>query len=515
MNDGKAMRGGTATLIGMWAFLMLVGRSRLLADPDTFWHIAIGRRICELGAVPWVDEFSYSAGGRPWVAHSWLSEVLLAWLDRAGGLDAVLWGAVLLIGWHYAWLVERWRRGGADLLLAFAGLSLVFLASSHNLLARPLLWTVVLLGRTFALLLDIDAGRRTLRSLAWLPIVCWIWANLHPGALGGLGTIGLVFAGWIGTAPFAGRSPVKSKKDVLILASVGLAAVAAVFVNPYGGELVAAWRTNLSMDLPNLIVEHARLSFSSGEGLGFLLVAAAYGVCLLTCPLARWRVTWIVPVLWGVLGASRVRHAPLFGVVAMLALADVMPHSLPGRWLVRRGFWHAAVGLGGDSGRRSWGALACAVSLFALFCVMRHATADGPLVSRWARPPAAVWPAELEGALAEQYGKEQSGLRVWNEMEFGGFLMYRFPNWRVFVDGRCELYGEPFYRRLAAARDSASACRRLRNEPAADAALVKAGGTADKDLSDDPSWRPIARSSTAACFIRAKPGGAARGVAQR
>ena len=67
---------------------------RVFIDGDTNWHVAAGRWILEHGRVPGVDPFSYTYAGKPWVAHEWLSEVLmaLAWLAAGWG------GVVLLIG---------------------------------------------------------------------------------------------------------------------------------------------------------------------------------------------------------------------------------------------------------------------------------------------------------------------------------------------------------------------------------------------------------------------------------
>ena len=64
----------------------------VLNDPDTYWHLAAGQWILDHGRVPHVDVFSYSRPGIPWVAHEWLSEVLMALAWRAGG-----WGGMLVL----------------------------------------------------------------------------------------------------------------------------------------------------------------------------------------------------------------------------------------------------------------------------------------------------------------------------------------------------------------------------------------------------------------------------------
>ena len=63
-----------------------------LGDGDTFSHLATGEWIVAHGAAPRADPFSHSMPGAPWVAHEWLSEVLLALAFRLGG-----WGGVVLV----------------------------------------------------------------------------------------------------------------------------------------------------------------------------------------------------------------------------------------------------------------------------------------------------------------------------------------------------------------------------------------------------------------------------------
>src|SRR5436305_9777817 len=88
-----------------FAFLMpiafLFGRMNgvktLLNDCDTGWHIRTGEWILANRAIPAHDVFSFSKPGGPWFAWEWLSDVLFAGLNAAGGLRAVaIFGVVLL-----------------------------------------------------------------------------------------------------------------------------------------------------------------------------------------------------------------------------------------------------------------------------------------------------------------------------------------------------------------------------------------------------------------------------------
>ena len=54
---------------GVYALLLMLG-PRLLNDPDSFSHIAVGRWIMAQGAVPASDPFSFSMHGAPWIAFN-------------------------------------------------------------------------------------------------------------------------------------------------------------------------------------------------------------------------------------------------------------------------------------------------------------------------------------------------------------------------------------------------------------------------------------------------------------
>src|SRR5436309_1309711 len=68
-------------LLALCVYIQLIGKTNdLLSDPDTYWHIGIGRWIIEHKAIPDHDVFSYSIPGAPWIPFAWLADVVFAWL---------------------------------------------------------------------------------------------------------------------------------------------------------------------------------------------------------------------------------------------------------------------------------------------------------------------------------------------------------------------------------------------------------------------------------------------------
>src|SRR5271154_1951110 len=109
--------------IALALFALAAFSPAVLGVGDTFSHLATGEWIIANGAAPRADPFSHSMPGAQWVAHEWLSEVLLSLAFHLGGWRGVVLmtgaaaaGAALIVGLSAA----RELRGGA--LIATVGL---------------------------------------------------------------------------------------------------------------------------------------------------------------------------------------------------------------------------------------------------------------------------------------------------------------------------------------------------------------------------------------------------------
>ena len=116
---------------------------------DVSWHVAAGQWMIEHGKVPFTDPFSFSAAGKPWVAHEWLSEWSWAWptsLAGFAGLSALVVAALallMLVMWKE---LSRWLRPviTGSILLAVTITIIPFLLARPMVLTWPFVafWTV-------------------------------------------------------------------------------------------------------------------------------------------------------------------------------------------------------------------------------------------------------------------------------------------------------------------------------------------------------------------------------------
>ncbi len=442
-----------------WAWLAEIGGALLVVfiltvtqtgglfrDSCCLWHPVVGEKLLTEGWIT-TDPFSHTKGGEFWIPFQWLGEITMAKLYALAGYDGIFWATLALFGSMFGWLVGRAVRFGCHPILAILIGSLTFFECCHHFHARPHLATMAGMCFLASLLTDVEAGRLRKLHLLWIvPLFC-LWANVHGGVLGGWGTMGIVFFGW-GIYWLAGwKSPIDSWKTVGWLLLLCVLATAVFLINPYGYDYMKMWVLILKADLPKIIVEHAPLDPFSAVGITVLGEAVLYffilvGTLILPSSLngrgmsiRQPRVMWLLPIVWLILGCSRIRHAPLFSLVAMIAIIDMLPYCRWTRWLAKRSDLYVAP-QPDDQKEPKWGVVVA--RLFPLLIL------SVPFVTglRIVELDKEWWPLELIPAMKEQAKKP--GVKLFNEDRLAGMVIRYVPELKVFVDDRCELYGEAF-----------------------------------------------------------------------
>src|SRR5215213_1220767 len=125
------------------ATVLIGGRTGLLNDPGTFWHLQLGREILGTGHVPRVDSLTYTRQGVPWVDQSWAFDVALAALVDHAGWSAAIAAAALGLAALYASLARTLiGDGNSPVVAAIVALLAVGVGANHFLI-RPHLFTLL------------------------------------------------------------------------------------------------------------------------------------------------------------------------------------------------------------------------------------------------------------------------------------------------------------------------------------------------------------------------------------
>ena len=163
--------------------------ARNVNDPDVWWHLKTGQYIAEHKSVPHTDPFSYTRAGEPWVAHEWLTDLLLYELDRTIGFGGliVVFAVVLCAAFFLLYLrcgPNPYVAGVATLYAAWATMPVWGVRPQVLSLLLTSLWLLIL-----------ERSERNPRLLWWTLPLTLLWVNLHAGFALGLALSALFLAG--------------------------------------------------------------------------------------------------------------------------------------------------------------------------------------------------------------------------------------------------------------------------------------------------------------------------------
>jgi hypothetical protein len=571
----RLVRPETVFFLLTWFGLAVAFRDRGFYDPGALWHVKVGEIILDRG-IPQTDPFSYTLAGNRWVPQQWGAEVLMALAHRAGGLDTMLLGFSAGVALLYTLIFRRCVRGGMGPVLAAAIVGGVLFVGAFHYFVRPHMFTIAFLGWTMMCVVDYERGRCTEWRLAGLIPLFVLWVNLHGGVLGGTMTLGLAVAGW--TAVFLLRklaprreeptpqpppcregvnegaascasadvkeatppvtpslqgggwgvglpefvTPIKTWRTALLLFAIVGACGLTPFVNPHGLEMIRIWqRIVASKVLPEVVNEHMPLDPTSPLGLAVIGLGAFYLVLLAgTLPKAP-RVSWLVPLVWFVLSFKGIRQGPLFAVCAAVAIADLWKHTIWHHLLVKYGDGSTAWNTDDPAEPQRcagplWAALVVPLVLIGVSFGLQVNRIEVPVVgSGWARLDPDFIPSDLTREVTEYAASVPPGTPIFNDANLGGYLIYHTPTLKVFMDDRCELYGDDnirFYadtmgsppEELGPVFESWAETYKferaiiMTNPPEQDKPPI------ERYLSSAPGWREVARGKRAAMYERVR-----------
>lgn len=505
----------TWLFLGIWIVLLVGGRSRFLQDPGTFWHTSVGDRIFKEGFFD-SDSFTFSFAGQEWIPHQWLGECAMSVAYQFGGFDTQLLITSLILAGVFTGIGVRLLREGIHPSLTAVIIAAGIAASSGHFHIRPHLASIAGMAIVMVYLVDVENGRIPIRRLLWLIPVVWLWSNIHGGVIGGLATFALAIAGWTAARVLKRESPIRTRRNFLLLVAIWIGSVAVCFANPYFYRLPKAWFDIYKLaSLSTIIEEHAPVNLEEFAGLTIAIFGLCFCMFLLgTVPLRRFRVVWLMPLVWFVLACMRVRHAPLFTMAALIVLADCFRYSRVAERLLRSKsdlYTQPPANEDEPSLRQSAKAFALPAILFVLALLLQGTGTSVPVLGRgWARHDPSIWPVEVLAELKEHQFDRPQGTRIFCEYNFGGYLIHQTPGYRVFIDDRCELFGDKFLVDYVLTKqmlhdgmisNPAEPFAEWQFEFGAfDFALVAPDEGFDLALSKIPAWEELKRTKTAVLY---------------
>lgn len=467
--------------LALAALTLLFSRALLNSDGDAARHLVIGRHIWSHGP-RFADPFSFSRAGEPFLAYEWLSQAAYAGAHGLAGLPAVAFLAALLIAGSLALVVAWVRRQTGDPWLAFMTGTAAAVLTYPHWLARPHLFSYLMLA---ALLHALGSARRAL----WIGLLFLAWANLHPGFLYGIVILAILLTGQLLEDYRSGapRPPLGLRflpLAVAVLASLG---------NPFGWTLHAhavAWIGSTTVGYLN---EFLPLDIVSGYGFLYLGVV---GLLIAGFAMQRQAVGWdVVLVFWAafIAGLLSRRNAPLFAVftlpLTVRALAPLI-QGISWPWLrTIRGEFRR-------SDRPGWKASGLVtLALIALVGIDARAKTIDILPARFSP---AVFPAHAIRT-ARELGL--SG-RLLSRYDWGGFVLYSWPEQRLFIDSMADFFGDELIGRHSTMARAAPGWDTLLDEYAISLVLFSPDVPLVAKLKQTAGWRVAHEDAVAVLLVR-------------
>jgi hypothetical protein len=474
-----------------------------IASPDTWWHLEAGEYIVAHRTIPLVDVFSFTAQGKRWITHEWLFEIG-AWLvHQLGGLDLLIVSKALLVLLGFGLWWWFFRLCGVSAVTGAITIALFAPLVTYHAYERPHLFTN-LFATVFAIALlwyrEASDRRQARRVLLLLLPVQLVWANLHAGMVLGPALM-LAFVvcealqvrlaarlNW-----FAPSRVAPSEWKFLLAMLAGLTGLC--FVNPNLHHAVIYPFTIAGDPLFKQGITELRPVFSSPgfqAADAFWLFLAMVVLGALSFVRARrcvslWSLCLFACATLAALMA--VRNVELFAMLAgpVVALNLRAPFTMTQSERPLRLFMASAVIL----------------SLIAVVLIR------GVDVGGTQRKPALGYDTSMVPAGAATFVEQHpiSG-QVFNSMEFGGYLIWRWhPQRLVYADGRLDVFGAGHFQEYLGALRSEVSPDYLARQYQLGAFLLRQPQRAvpnylGRTLARAPGWRLVYFDQQALLYVK-------------
>lgn len=457
---------------------VLAVRQSVSVDPDLWWHLKAGQQMIDTRSIPHTDDYSFTKQGSEWVAHEWLSEVIIDGIYRLSGLVGLvtIFSLIIVIA---LWLTYRRCDGkpyaaGIAILLAAA-------ASSPLFGVRPQMLTLLLASIYIVLLERFDPKEQS-RRLWWLVPLMLLWVNLHAGFALGLALIGL----YIVRAVLDGEwNQVRPLLIVLIVCT------AVVPLNPNGFRMFSyPYETLTSTSMAAFIQEWASPNFHQITYLPLAILLLSTFAAMALSP-TRARLGEVFLVLITALGALRsVRHIPIFSLFAAPVLAKHL--------------WAIAKDRGWDKSLTGAETRPNAIKLLINIVLLLAPLALGlSRVWHFATHQRSYATLRNPVAAVEFLKSQRLPGPIYNRYGWGGYLIYQlYPEYRVYIDGRADVYGDQFFTEAMHTYDGLSNWQEPLDKYGIQTIIIDPDVALSSLLRNDNQWSKVYEDNQAVIFRR-------------
>jgi hypothetical protein len=462
---------------GLFPFLLY-----LYGDLDWGWHFRYGEYLLTQGRVLRRDIFSWTMEGYAWTNHSWLYDPLLYFIYTyfsfvglsVAGATAGL--GAFIVGIRF-FRLSYWQKA----VLAGVFATLTSGALVHGL--RSQVVGLLLLSLLMFLLFNLREGRSW--SYVALPALFALWANAH-----GSFVLGLVifFTFLIGESlPLTRLIPGERPRTLIYALASFVVSLAATFLNPFTAGVHLEALAHFRSPLHHYVMEWRPEELSGPRGIVF----GAYTLCLAGGFVMRRKrsdapcIVTALALLYLGLGARRYIPVYMVGTLPFAAMM-IQDVSLPrGR--------HKITALG-----------VVALVALALEIGVLHRFADRRQFLEYSMASYCAYGPRCSEGLTRYLLDHPPRGRGFNAYDWGGYLIGRGVNARLFIDGRMHLWERDGYRPIVdyARMYGLSTDLQMFRDYRFDWAIVERGHLLDRALERSPRWDKRYADRIASYYVR-------------
>ena len=479
----RAGRDAASTLFAALALVVGLTSSVMFYDGDTNWHVATGLWILDHRVVPTSDIFSFTAAGRKWVTHEWLSELLMGTAFKVFGWSGVRVLTAVAFAVASGVLARELLRH-VGLVAGLMVVAVIFPVLVPHVIARPHTLALPILAIFVAELLR--ARRAGQRPSLWLLLLMVLWANIHGSYI-----LGPVFAGF-----FALETLIETAQDrmraTLPWIGFSVAATACCLVTPSFIDGFLFPFTLVKMKSIASISEWGPAVFSDMSPLEICILATFFLVAYKRIEIGVARLALVLILLHMTL--QHVRQEMVLVLVGAMVLAEPIGNALART----RQDTTAAVGAprvaaASPDDRAARRISAAALLAIFLVCVARLAVPE-PREETAVTPIAAL--AKVPIRIRNQ--------PVFNEYSIGGWLI--FNHIRSFIDGRNDMYGDELFQQyLDCAHGNTARMSEVFARYRIAWVIMPPTSPVIDWVARQPGWRALYRDKLSAVYIRDQP----------
>lgn len=386
-----------------------------------FWHLRNGIDVVTTGEIRTEDPFTWTRQGVCWIQHEWLAEAAMALSWLHGGESGPVILKALLVGLSVLLAFRASVRAGGDPAFAFLFGAAWLALAQPRWIARPHVFSIFLFS-VYLYILSFQIRKPWKLALVLFPFQV-LWVNIHAGFVMGI---------FLASVPAMDKLLHGKWKDFLKWTMPPLVLLAASGIHPNGFRTLEYLPSFLAMPLyketirewwspfdsryaPLKAISRAALVFSGLTGATAVLMAFA------AKKVNRGRTAALA-----ILTASTVfaaRNGELLAPAMLAWVPGMLKLKLPVKAVLIP-------------------ALALAAVPF-IYGVPRDV---GPPRQLGTGVDWSVYPVELSDLLQEHPEILEKSV-LFNTNEVSGYLEYRFgERLPLFMDGRCLIFPESFYR---------------------------------------------------------------------